>query len=193
MTGEISVGSVDTDALRHAPHSFEAEAPVLVQGFLALSDARVEDGGFLCVPGSHAIAQDWTVLHDWHQRPFPGQLQPEMDDPLLQCTHTIPVRAGSLVIWNAFTFNANHPNRSDQWRIVQYIRMYPLPTTRFKPFAPHIDLYPDEFVANILTPLGKRLFGIIPWEATNDECDKQQQESGGTSSVERRSSHIFCC
>ena len=33
---------------------------LIIQGLLTLTDARVEDGGFHCVPGSHKITIDWA-------------------------------------------------------------------------------------------------------------------------------------
>ena len=160
ISGKISVGSFNTPP--GSIHDFDSEAPFLVQGVLALSNAREQDGGFLCVPGSHRISKEWAFRNGWADRPFPGQIRPESDDPLQYCTHKIPVRAGSIIIWNQFTFHANHPNCSDQWRFNQYIRMYPVDGTRFQPFAPDVTLYPDGFLDR-MTPLGKLLFGIEPW------------------------------
>mmetsp|Transcript_36415 Transcript_36415/g.76446 ORF Transcript_36415/g.76446 Transcript_36415/m.76446 type:complete len:152 (+) Transcript_36415:1-456(+) len=145
-------------------HNFDKEAPFLVQGLLALSDTREEDGGFLCVPGSHRIAKEWAIRNGWDRCNFPGQLRPKPDDSLQQHAQCIPVRAGSLVIWNQFTFHANYPNRSGRWRLNQYVRMYPSEKTRFFSIAPHPEDYPRDFIENTITPLGRRLFGMDLWD-----------------------------
>jgi Phytanoyl-CoA dioxygenase (PhyH) len=173
-TGEISIGSMDTSELLlngPKPHDFDKEAPFLVQGFLALFDAREKDGGFLCVPGSHKVTKEWSIRNGWQHQPFPGQLRPHPNDRLQQHVQHITVRAGSLVIWNAFTLHANHPNRLDRWRLVQYIRMYSATTTRFKPLATDIEDYPEEFMRTMITPLGRRLFGIDRWDEENEDSD----------------------
>jgi len=162
-TGEISIGSMAPPSDGN-PHDFDKESPFLVQAVLALSDTREDDGGFVCVPGSHRITKEWAVRNGWHRRPFLGQLRPELEDPLQQRQHCIPLCAGSLVIWNAFTLHANRPNRSDRWRVNQYLRMYPVTQTRFRPLAPNINDYPKDFIENLITPLGRRLFGIDSWE-----------------------------
>lgn len=171
VTGEISIGSMAPPMGGH--HDFDKEAPFLVQGFLALSDARMQDGGFLCVPGSHRIAKEWAIRNGWDRRRFLGQLKPKPEDSLQQHVQCIPVRAGSLVVWNQFTLHANHPNRSDCWRLNQYIRMYPSTKTRFFPIAPNPEDYPSDFIGKTITSLGRRLFGIDRWV---DEDDHEGSE-----------------
>mmetsp|Transcript_25567 Transcript_25567/g.43654 ORF Transcript_25567/g.43654 Transcript_25567/m.43654 type:complete len:363 (+) Transcript_25567:303-1391(+) len=161
ITGQISIASM-LPPVEGGPHDFDNEAPFLVQGLLSLSDAREEDGGFLCVPGSHRVAKEWAIRSGWDRKPFPGQLRPNSDDALQKHVRCIPVRSGSLVVWNQFTFHANHPNRSDRWRLNQYVRMYPCRKTRFRALAPDLDCYPKDFVENAMTPLGRKLFGIDP-------------------------------
>lgn len=161
LSGEISIGSLIPPQDR-THHDFDNEAPFLVQGLLALSDAKEQDGGFVCVPGSHRIAKEWTNLNSLgDKRP---QLRPSLDDPLQKRIQCIPVRAGSLVVWNAFTMHANNPNRSKQWRLNQYIRMYPAKGTRFLPFATDPSDYPRYFIEKLVTPLGRKLFGIDSWD-----------------------------
>lgn len=162
-SGEICIGSLEKP---DTPHNFNTEAPVLVQGLLSLSDAKEEDGGFLCVPGSHNISKQWAIRNGWTNCRFPGQLRPDASDPLQQHVKNIPLRAGSLVIWNQFTFHANHPNQSHRWRINQYVRMYPVRTTRYGPIAPNVTDYPEGFC---MTSLGRKLFGIDKWEQSIDE------------------------
>lgn len=161
VSGEISMASMaPPESGGH--HDFDAEAPFLVQGLLALSDAREEDGGFLCVPGSHRIAREWTVRNNLEQKE--PQLRPEPGDQLQRHVQRVPVRAGSLVVWNQFTMHANHPNRSDRWRLNQYIRMYPVKRTRFRPLLPDVRDYPSDFARTKITPLGRKLFGIDSWD-----------------------------
>ena len=58
--------------------------------------------------------------------------------------------------------HGNHPNNSERFRAVQYIRQ--IPNSGDHPYGPMIknkkDLLPKDLT---LTPLGSRLFGLVPW------------------------------
>ncbi len=162
ITNRISVASV---ANAHLPH--DQTQQWLPQGLIALTDAREQDGGFWCVPGSHQIAHEWARAHGAeHKRG--SSLLVDADDPMRAHIQKITVRAGTLLVWNNLTFHANHPNHSDRWRVVQYVRMYPVGKTPFAPLWP-----PREFAAHraILTPLARRLFGITSWDNNTDDDD----------------------
>jgi ectoine hydroxylase-related dioxygenase (phytanoyl-CoA dioxygenase family) len=120
LTNRISVASVGN---AHANH--DQTKQWLPQGLIALTDAREQDGGFWCVPGSHRIAHEWARAHNAQEKRG-SSLLVDADDPMRQFIQKITVRAGTLLVWNNLTFHANHPNRSDRWRVVQYCRMYPV-------------------------------------------------------------------
>jgi hypothetical protein len=122
---------------------------LVVQGLITLTDARVEDGGFHCIPGGHKFAHVWSTDKK--------SMQVEADDPIHSKIKNIPLRKGCLLVWNTLLFHGNHPNFSKNWRIVQYIRMLPNKETPYGPLAPEMKYYPVQFQ---MTPLGKKLFGI---------------------------------
>lgn len=133
----------------------------ILQGLLALTDAREEDGGFHCVPGSHHIALDWVKArrHEaWVRR---EHVQVPVTDPLQSDVVEVPLRKGSLLVWTSLLFHANHPNRSPRLRAVQYIRMLPTTGTPYRPLMPDPRSYPPQIAE---TPLAGKLLGLKPWE-----------------------------
>ena len=151
LTGAVAVESfANGKALHNWKDSF------LVQGFIALTDAREPDGGFHCVPGSHNFAVEWAQKVD----KIGSTLVVDQSDPIREKIVKISVRKGCLLIWNSFLFHANRPNFSENWRLVQYVRMYPISKTPFTPLEPFSDAYPLDFK---MSSLGKRLFGIESW------------------------------
>jgi ectoine hydroxylase-related dioxygenase (phytanoyl-CoA dioxygenase family) len=98
-----------------------SKLPFRVQGVLALTDTDETMGGFQCVPGFHKNLAEWiaqqpadrnTHVPDLTQLPAGMQLTP------------IPVKAGSLIIWNTLLAHGNGRNISDRPRLSQYIAMY---------------------------------------------------------------------
>ncbi len=85
-----------------------------------------------------------------------------MDDQLRKYVQQIPIRKGCLLIWSSLLMHGNHPNNSERFRAVQYIRQ--IPNSGDHPYGPMIknkkDLLPKDLT---LTPLGSRLFGLVPW------------------------------
>jgi ectoine hydroxylase-related dioxygenase (phytanoyl-CoA dioxygenase family) len=166
LTNRVSVASFGNS---HLPH--DQSKQWLPQGFIALTTARAEDGGFWCVPGSHRVACEWARANN-AEKMQGRSLVVEQDDPMRDAIQKIPVRAGTLVVWNNLLFHANHPNRSNRWRIVQYLRMYPVHKTPFTSLWP-----PNEFREHqhLLTPVARRLFGIEPWDS--DKTDASASSS----------------
>jgi hypothetical protein len=103
-----------------------------VQGLLNLIDARVQDGGFLCVPGFHKHLREWTALEvnqDCRERmkeALDFMDVPELD-PMQHHTQSVPMRARSLLIWNSELPHCNYPNDSSRFRMVQYVKCFPSP------------------------------------------------------------------
>lgn len=145
---------------------------LLVQGLISLTDARETDGGFHCVPGSHRFSMEWVMEHSPLQSR--DNIQVSEDDPLQSMVRAVPLRQGSLLVWNQLLFHGNHPNQSSRFRAVQYIRMLPVGT----PFQPLVGLegcdLPKEFR---VSPLGKNLFGFEDW---GDRQPPQAVEESGT-------------
>ncbi len=147
---------------------------VKVQGLVAITDARVEDGGFLTVPGfSKEYTKRWAEHH--LSTPVADNCNDDRtfvsvpkNDPMIAQAVPIPVRAGSLLVWDSRQPHCNYGNDSDQFRMVQYIKAFPARDQRREKYATlceirkqrmEIDLnsnfHPDE--------LGEKLLGIKPW------------------------------
>lgn len=139
------------------------------QGALALSDCRVQDGGFFCVPGTHRIVRGWANANGGavedrciHSPESSGQVPLPKDDPLAALGVPVPLRAGSLLIWNSSLLHCNYPNDSERMRLVQYVQMIPDDDPAFGPLFTDINLLPPTSQFE-LTPLGERLYGFAPW------------------------------
>ena len=110
------------------------------QGILALSDCPESVGGFHAVPGFHHVLREWSLLREdhclnggksgnfglaakTHSDPTTVQI-PQEDTAVWKNVQRMPIRKGSLLIWNNNVAHANFPSVSvDGVRIVQYIRM----------------------------------------------------------------------
>lgn len=108
-----------------------------VQAFLCLSAQTPTSGGFLCVPGAHKDFAAWgeanpegTVQVNGKNItrvygagcPFPI---PE-EDPLQQKVARILAPAGAMVLWDSRMPHQNFPNTGTEFRIVQYLDIWPL-------------------------------------------------------------------
>jgi ectoine hydroxylase-related dioxygenase (phytanoyl-CoA dioxygenase family) len=144
-----------------------------LQGFVALSDSTEEDGGFLCVPTCHKIIEQWAEANksiglDKKNEGRNFVSVPDRD-PLSNQGQKIPVRAGSLVIWDSRLAHCNYPNNSDKFRYVQYIKMFPSQSSKKMPnFCKNRRLLVQELLSEMDTPfepseLGKKLFGLEEW------------------------------
>ncbi|MCR6630610.1 MAG: phytanoyl-CoA dioxygenase family protein [Magnetospirillum sp.] len=92
--------------------------PLGIQGLLYLSDTTAEQGAFALVPGMHRTIGDWldSVPSGEHPQHFAART--------LTMT-PIAGKAGDLVIWHHALPHGPTPNRSDQPRLVQYLKMFP--------------------------------------------------------------------
>lgn len=153
-TGYASIGGFADDG-----SAIDFRKTLIIQGLLTLTDARVEDGGFHCVPGSHRVCHAWAAQNQ--QLPATGRasMQVPADDPLREHVQEIPVRRGCLLAWTSLLMHGNHPNSSHRMRAVQYIRMMPQGTP-YSPLEPDRGSYPEDFV---VTELGARLLGFEAW------------------------------
>jgi ectoine hydroxylase-related dioxygenase (phytanoyl-CoA dioxygenase family) len=86
--------------------------------------------------------------------------QVPQEHPIREYIQRIPLRRGSMVIWNSLTFHANYPNDSDRFRMVQYMRMLPVDY----PYVSLMDMYRNALPAGFeCSELGRKLFGFEPW------------------------------
>lgn len=137
-----------------------------VQGLLTLSDSRDDSGGFVCVPGMHADGRfaEWAAAHE----PRGGGLVPlPDDDPLYAQAERVTAPPGCLVVWDSRIAHANFPNRSDSFRLVQYLTYTPAAEVDAGEIEWRRSLFEEpNRVAELppcLTPLGRRLLGVDAW------------------------------
>lgn len=110
---------------------------IKLQGILSLVDAKEETGGFLCIPGFHKYLLKWADDRKNELSRVPDFFNIPKDDEIQNYTQKIPVRAGSLIIWNSMLPHCNFPNDSDQPRICQYLKHFPARTNAPKEFLEH--------------------------------------------------------
>jgi len=139
-----------------------------LQGLIAITESREEDGGFCTVPGFH------KYLKDWSERTFPSDycasnikrmpfVHVPDNDPMIKQLQKITARAGSLVVWSSEQPHCNFPNRSNRFRMNQYVKMFP---------AQEGGDGTDERKETItlmtksveVTPIGSKLFGLENWD-----------------------------
>lgn len=152
-TGFASIGSFADSGSK-----IDFGSTVIIQGLLTLTDARVTDGGFHCVPGSQKLSTDWAAKNQGHGTR--NNMQVPQEDQLHEQVQQIPIRKGCLLAWNSLLFHGNHPNASEKFRAVQYIRCMPIQGTPYSPLVTDASMFPEEFK---ISELGMKLFGIIDW------------------------------
>ncbi|CAF1628982.1 unnamed protein product [Adineta ricciae] len=139
-----------------------------LQGILALVDCREEDGGFHAVPGFQHFIQTWTKKNqqlciDTNHGGDPTTVQIPKDDPIRQYIQRMPIRKGSLLVWDTRLPHGNFPNNSNQMRIVQYLHMAPISDEAIRPYPLTKEDLPSEFR---LSDLGEKLYGFKSWESS---------------------------
>jgi len=105
-----------------------------IQGVLNLVDNHEEDGGFHCVPGSHARLRDW---YDAAAPRLPAAVPcgryvftPTYREDRVLCSYTqrVCAPAGSLILFSCTLAHGTRPNRSSHNRIIQFLRYIPQDT-----------------------------------------------------------------
>eukprot|EP01127_Copromyxa_protea_P003151 TRINITY_DN13010_c0_g1_i1.p1 TRINITY_DN13010_c0_g1~~TRINITY_DN13010_c0_g1_i1.p1 ORF type:complete len:361 (+),score=76.33 TRINITY_DN13010_c0_g1_i1:119-1201(+) len=142
-----------------------------VQGLINLVDCTEEVGGFHCVPKFHGERFMKWREDNWEYGQSPEIVRrnfvevPE-DDPMRAEVIRVPMKAGSLLIWNSQLPHGNFPNSSDRFRMVQYIKAIPVSDAReFHPVGysknfPPEDMFPEGWEPS---ELGKKMFGLQEW------------------------------
>lgn len=158
---------IDLELLR------EGYGSLRVQGLIALTDGPEINGGFHCVPGfQHQFFEwgeknknDYGAREDVKKRNF---IEVPDDDQMRQHIQKVPMRSGSLLVWNSMLPHGNFPNESqNEFRMVQYIKMIPVDDPReFEPAVTACkfernDWFPDDYE---ISSLGKCLYGLQEWD-----------------------------
>nr|CCA14826.1 predicted protein putative [Albugo laibachii Nc14] len=157
-------------------HEKEEYGSVRVQGLITLSDCPEENGGFHCVPAfTDGTFFNWASFH----RDTYGSLssiasrnfvEVPNDDEMRKNIRRVPMKAGSLLIWNSQLPHGNFPNTGFDFRMVQYIKMIPVKNPReFMP-AMHVGQFSeDEWFPEEYRPseLGLKLLGLRDWDNAN--------------------------
>jgi hypothetical protein len=142
----------------------------------------VVSGGFQAVPGFHKHIQKWGELHPeirkWYTYPAAHDettMQVPYEDPIRNFIQPMPMRKGSLLVWNSAIPHGTFPNNSSHPRLVQYLKMAPVSDPAIVPaaknstsghntvfgFGPHH--LPTKSRGFYLTHLGERLMGFRDW------------------------------
>jgi ectoine hydroxylase-related dioxygenase (phytanoyl-CoA dioxygenase family) len=112
------------------------EDGLLIQGVINLVDNYDEDGGFQCVPGFPKIFDEYFKSLAKQMNPNPldellneknltGGFNFHKNDILNSYGVRVPLRAGSIVVWDQKMPHGSLPNQSSRMRSAQFIRMYP--------------------------------------------------------------------
>jgi len=135
-----------------------------VQGLVALTDCTEDDGGFLCVPGFQKEINQWAEANEglYERKKDKTYVSVPSNDSIVDRAVKIPIRAGSLLIWDSRLPHCNFPNHSDKFRIVQYIKMFPIMNKGEKFLASRSRLLQKLMIKSSFTPtdLGRQLFGL---------------------------------
>ena len=117
---ELYGGQDNLVSSAHGPH---------LQGTLALLDNEEHDAGFLCVPGSHQSFETWVSTLSVESSVRGG---PRYDFPDHSHYHSmaqrVPVREGSLIVWDVRLVHGSAPDQSPQGiatqpRFVQFVSL----------------------------------------------------------------------
>lgn len=155
-----------------------------VQGVVYLADTAPNQGGFQCVPA--LFRDEMRDLAGWIAAQ-PADRNPHVPDMTHYEVVPIPGEAGDLIIWDSWLAHGNGHNLSDKPRLAQFISMRPAPTepnaeteehrqhrircwqNRMPPGNSVFPGDPREIEQKFgttaeLTPLGRKLLGLDPWE-----------------------------
>ena len=75
-----------------------------VQCVLNFVDNSDEDGGTIIVPKFHKLIKKWCEVHIDMKKPIPW-LELKADDPMTKYGQRVPMRAGSVLMWNQTVFH----------------------------------------------------------------------------------------
>ncbi|KAG9416395.1 hypothetical protein AC1031_000801 [Aphanomyces cochlioides] len=157
-----------------------------LQGLITLRDCPVESGGFHCVPGftderffkwANEHRDTYGTLSEIASRNF---IEVPHDDEMRKEIKQVPMKAGSLLIWNSQLPHGNFPNDGYDFRMVQYLKMIPVKDREFLPAMKLEKFDKSEWFPAEYSPsaLGKMLFGMEDWPSSGqeeNEIEKQRE------------------
>eukprot|EP00009_Paramoeba_aestuarina_P003751 CAMPEP_0201511282 /NCGR_PEP_ID=MMETSP0161_2-20130828/3751_1 /ASSEMBLY_ACC=CAM_ASM_000251 /TAXON_ID=180227 /ORGANISM="Neoparamoeba aestuarina, Strain SoJaBio B1-5/56/2" /LENGTH=379 /DNA_ID=CAMNT_0047906709 /DNA_START=124 /DNA_END=1260 /DNA_ORIENTATION=- len=97
--------------------------PIKLQGILVLGDSKEDDGGFLCVAGFQKILKEWAKQN--RKASSMSFIQINKTDEMIEKATPITARRGSFIVWSSELPHCNYPNKSENFRFAQYIKMFP--------------------------------------------------------------------
>lgn len=166
--------STDEEKREHWTHPYMVEGALIcehndspplegvekVQGLVAMCDSREEDGGFLTIPGFANYMEHWARQNEPIGRGHFVHLPRGSD--LEQHARKISMRKGSLVVWSSRNAHCNYPNESSNFRVCQYIKMFPARMNKFpeERKAAVAKFLPEGYEP---TPLGRKVFAQEDW------------------------------
>jgi len=148
--------------------------PFRVQGVLALTDTVADMGGFQCIPDLYQELDAWIAAQ-------PADRDPRKPDTTGFTISKLAMHAGDLVIWTTLLPHGNGHNVSSRPRLAQYVTMNPADEDNLEARQTRISCWqqkrPLPFRAfpgdprglesqtppAELTPLGRKLLGIVSW------------------------------
>lgn len=100
-----------------------------VQCVLNFLDNREADGGTVLVPAFHRHVEEWCSKSPEDEgltrQPLPWLHFPE-SHPLLNMAQRVPLRAGSVLIWDQTMVHGSSPNMgTNQCRMAQFLKAFP--------------------------------------------------------------------
>lgn len=102
---------------------------VHLQLVLNLIDNEEQDGGFICVPGFYKHFNRWVSDNRGSSLDVKSRDSPSLNFPngdyVAQLGRRVPLRAGSLIIWDQRTPHGSMANNSDKVRSAQFLRVFP--------------------------------------------------------------------
>ena len=95
-----------------------------IQAVINILDNEIVDGGTLIIPASHKHMYKWNEnnLHLKKPLPFLTFHDKAVEGLLLSRAHRIPMKAGSVLLWNQNIFHGTCPNESNNCRMAQFIK-----------------------------------------------------------------------
>jgi hypothetical protein len=95
-----------------------------LQAVLNLEDNPEESGGFIIVPGFHKHFEEYFKLVGG-SRGVASHSFAKNSELFTKRAVRIPMRRGSIVIWNQLMPHGSKHNSSNRWRAAQFVRMFP--------------------------------------------------------------------
>ena len=95
-----------------------------IQAVINILDNEAIDGGTLIVPASHKHMHKWAESNLRLRKPLPFLTFRDnaVEELLLSRAHRIPMKAGSVLLWNQSVFHGTCPNESNNCRMAQFIK-----------------------------------------------------------------------